>query len=148
MEHFAVVQSIVRAALAGDQAALGKQVARLRERLEKAGAAKEAATLERLLEAVEETREMAPSRVEVSRSLVTGERLTREVHPPIDRETGARLCSIDFVGDGLPAPIYGPVIRETIEGLLQEWSSAAALQSVGVEPTRTPSCQRGSKRTL
>ncbi|ENZ82898.1 MULTISPECIES: ATP-binding protein [Caulobacter] len=137
MEHFAVVQSIVRAALAGDQAALGKQVARLRERLEKAGAAKEAATLERLLEAVEETREMAPSRVEVSRSLVTGERLTREVHPPIDRETGARLCSIDFVGDGLPAPIYGPVIRETIEGLLQEWSSAAALQSVGVEPTRT-----------
>ena len=59
------------------------------------------------------------------------------MHPPIDRETGARLCSIDFVGDGLPAPIYGPVIRETIEGLLQEWSSAAALQSVGVEPTRT-----------
>lgn len=137
MEHFAVVQSIVRAALAGDQAALGKQVARLRERLEKAGAAKEAATLERLLEAVEETREMAPSRVEVSRFLVAGERLTREVHPPIDRETGARLCSIDFVSDGLPAPIYGPAILGTIEGLLQEWNSAAALQSVGVEPTRT-----------
>lgn len=136
MEHFAVVQSIVRAALAGDQAALGKQVTRLRERLEKAGAAKEAATLERLLEAVEETREMAPSRVEVSRFLVAGERLTREVHPPIDRETGARLCSIDFVSDG-PAPIYGPAILGTIEGLLQEWNSAAALQSVGVEPTRT-----------
>lgn len=137
MEHFAVVQSIVRAALAGDQAALRKQVVRLRERVEKAGAAKEAATLERLLEAAEETREMAPSRVEVSRSLVTGERLTREVHPPIDRETGARLCSIDFAGDGLPAPIYGPVIQETIEALLQEWSSAAVLQSLGVEPTRT-----------
>ena len=126
-----MVQSIVRAALAGDQAALGKQVARLRERLEKAGAAKEAATLGRLLDAVEEARELAPSRVEVSRSLVMGERLTPTVHPPIDRETGARLCSIDFVGDGSAAPIYGPTIRGTIEGLLQEWGSDAAVRSVG-----------------
>lgn len=137
MEHFAVVQSIVRAALAGDQGALSKQVARLRERLEKEGAAKEAATLGRLLEAVPETRDMVPSRVEVSRSLVTGERLSQTVNPPIDRETGARLCSIDFLNDAPAAPILGATIRDTIEGLLQEWGSVAALQSVGVEPTRT-----------
>ncbi|MGH1560260.1 AAA family ATPase [Caulobacter segnis] len=67
--------------------------------------------------------------------MVAGERLTREVHPPIDRETGARLCSIDFVSDG-PAPIYGPAILGTIEGLLQEWNSAAGSAS--------PICRRGA----
>ncbi|TIP21134.1 MAG: ATP-binding protein, partial [Mesorhizobium sp.] len=45
MEHFAVVQSIIRAGLAGDREALDKQVLRLRERLEKAGESKDAATL-------------------------------------------------------------------------------------------------------
>jgi hypothetical protein len=37
MEHFSVVESIIRAALAGDRDALDKQILRLRERLEKAG---------------------------------------------------------------------------------------------------------------
>jgi hypothetical protein len=137
MEHFAVVQSIVRAAMSGDREAVGKQVSRLRERLEKAGAAKEAATLERLLAAVDETREMAPSRVEVSRAAVVGERLTPEVNPPIDRETGARLCAIEFERGVYTAPVYSDAVGETIDGLLQEWSNTAALQSVGVTPTRS-----------
>lgn len=137
MDHFAVVQSIVRAALSGDRAAVGKQVTRLRERLEKAGDVKDAATLERLLDAVDEARDITPSRVEVSRAMVSGERLTPDIHLPIDRETGARLCTITFGrGDAL-TPIYGEALHETIDGLLQEWGNAAALQSVGVEPTRT-----------
>ncbi len=137
MDHFAVVQSIVRAALSGDRTAVGKQVARLRERLEKAGDVKDAATLERLLASVEESRDITPSRVEVSRALVSGERLAPDVNPPIDRETGARLCTITFSRGDSQAPIYGEALHETIDGLLQEWSNAAALQSVGVEPTRT-----------
>lgn len=137
MDHFAVVQSIVRAALSGDRGAVGKQVSRLRERLEKAGDLKDAATLQRLLDAVDETKDIAPSRVEVSRTLVSGERLAPDVNPPIDRETGARLCTITFGRCDAQAPIYGAALHETIDGLLQEWSNAAALQSVGVEPTRT-----------
>jgi DNA polymerase III delta prime subunit len=137
MEHFAVVQSIVRAALIGDKVAASKQVERLREHLAKAGAVKEAATLERLLGAVEETRDLAPSRVEVSRTMVSGERLTPDINPPIDRETGARLCSIDFMEPDLPSPIFSPAVQATIDGLLQEWGSVAALQSLGVEPTHT-----------
>ena len=109
MEHFAVVQSLVRAALVGDAQGVGKQVARLQDRLAKAGDDREAATLGRLLDAVEEARDLAPSRVEVSRGLVAGERLTAEVHPPIDRETGAQLCTIDLLAQPALAPIHGSV---------------------------------------
>lgn len=137
MEHFAVIQSIVRAGLAGDREAVDKQVLRLRERLEKAGETKEAATLERLRVAARDTQELAPSRVEMSRGQISGEMLEQGVNPPIDRETGARLCTIDFPGRNGRAPVYGAVVSETVEGLLQEWTSEAALQEVGVSPTRS-----------
>lgn len=137
MQHFAVVQSIVRAGLSGDADAVRKQVERLKERLAKDGDAKDIAALDRLLAAAEETQELAPSRVEVSRALVVGEALTREINPPIDRETGARLCTIEFPSALAVRPVYGPAIEETIHGLLAEWSNAAALGAVGVEPTRS-----------
>lgn len=137
MEHFAVIQSIVRAGLAGDREGVDKQVRRLRERLEKAGATKEAATLERLRAAARDTQELAPSRVEMSRGQISGETLEQGINPPIDRETGARLCTIDFPGRNGRAPVYGAVVSETVEGLLQEWTSEAALQEVGVSPTRS-----------
>jgi len=137
MEHFAVIQSIVRAGLAGDREALDKQVLRLRERLEKAGETKEAATLERLRAAARDTQELAPSRVEMSRGQISGETLEQGINPPIDRETGARLCTIEFPGRNGRAPVYRVVVSETVEGLLQEWTSEAALQELGVLPTRS-----------
>lgn len=137
MEHFAVIQSIIRASLAGDREAVDKQVLRLRERLEKAGATKEAATLERLRTAARDTQELAPSRVEMSRGQIFGETLEQGINPPIDRETGGRLCTVDFPGQNGRAPVYGAVVSETVEGLLQEWTSEAALQEVGVSPTRS-----------
>lgn len=137
MEHFAVIQSIVRAGLAGDPEAVDKQVLRLRERLEKAGATKEAATLERLRAAARDTQKLAPSCVEMSRGQISGETLERGVSPPIDRETGARLCTVDYPARNGRAPVYRTVVAETVEGLLQEWSSEAALQEVGVSPTRS-----------
>ncbi|SDT37418.1 AAA family ATPase [Bradyrhizobium canariense] len=137
MEHFSVIQSIIRAGLAGDRAALDKQVVRLRERMEKAGQIKEAETIDRLRASVSEAYDMAPSRIEISRTLISGERLTPDVNPPIDRETGARLCTLDFPNSDDQQPIYGDIVYETIEGLLQEWTNAEALRSVGVEPTRS-----------
>lgn len=137
MEHFSVVQSIIRAGLAGDQAALDKQVTRLRSRLEKSGMEKEAETLIRLLQSATETKEIAPSRVETSRAQIRGEVLTRETHPPIDRETGAQLCSVDFRDTVRDRPIYGQIVEDTINSLLEEWSNVDALRLVGVEPTRS-----------
>ncbi|RVR13533.1 AAA family ATPase [Sinorhizobium meliloti] len=137
MEHFAVIQSIVRAGLSGDRDALDKQIERLRERLQKAGDVKDAATLERLRAAARDTQEMAPSRVEISRALIVGEVLDPGINPPIDRETGARLCTIDFPTKSDQSPVYMARVAETVEGLLHEWASEAALQAVGVAPTRT-----------
>ncbi|MFK3888830.1 AAA family ATPase [Sphingomonas sp. NPDC079357] len=137
MEHFAVIQSIVRAARSGDRRALDRQVARLLERLEKDGSVKEAAALRRLGGLDAEVQDLAPSRVEVSRAMVSGEALSRDVNPPIDRETGAQLCTIDFGSADLAVPIYSEMIGETIEGLLREWSNEEALRRVGVEPTRS-----------
>lgn len=137
MEHFAVVQSIIRAARGGDHKGLDRQIARLRERLEKDGAVKEAAALRRLEVAETESQNLTPSRVEVSRALITGEALTPDVHPPIDRETGAQLCRIEFGSAKGAAPIYGEAVGLSIHGLLQEWSNVAALRTVGVEPTHS-----------
>lgn len=137
MEHFAVVQSIIRAGLAEDREALNKQVSRLRDRLEKAGEGKEAATLERLRAAARDTQEMAPSRVEMSRGQMVGEVLELGVNPPIDRETGARLCTIDFPTRNSGAPVYAGRVVEAVEGFLGEWTNQAALKAVGVSPTRS-----------
>ena len=138
MEYFSVVQSIIRAGLSGDREAVVKQAARLRGRLERAGAKKEAETIGRLLTANTENKELAPSRIEVSRTLIAGETLTQDVNPPIDRETGARLCSILFPPDiEMPRPIYDERVNETIEGVIAEWSHAGRLKDFGVEPTRS-----------
>ncbi len=66
-----------------------------------------------------------------------GERLTPEINVPIDRETGARLCTVEFGDPEERPPVHGDMVRMAVEGLLEEWRSAAALQSVGVEPTHT-----------
>ncbi|MER9082447.1 ATP-binding protein [Mesorhizobium sp. M0895] len=137
MEHFAVVQSIIRAGLAGNREALDKQVLRLRERLETTGQHKEAATLERLLAAARDTQDMAPSRVEISRARVVGEVLDTGVNAPIDKETGARLCTIDFPTRNGGSPVYSPRVLEAVDGLLGEWTNEAALQAVDVSPTRS-----------
>ncbi|MCT2580946.1 AAA family ATPase [Mesorhizobium sp. P16.1] len=137
MEHFAVIQSIIRAGFAGDREALDKQVLRLRERLEKAGENKEASTLDRLRASARDTQDLAPSRVEMSRGKIVGELLEPGVNPPIDRETGARLCTIDFPSGNGQAPVYAACVMETVEDLLNEWSNQAALQAVGVAPTRS-----------
>ena len=55
----------------------------------------------------------------------------------MDRETGARLCFINFPAGEWAQPIYGDVINGTIEDLLQEWANAEALRSMAVEPTRS-----------
>lgn len=81
---------------------------------------------------------MAPSAVEVSRALVTGDELTANVHPPSDRETSVPLAQIIMEPDrGRPTPIYNETLRLSLDGLVSEWSRAAALRALGVEPSRS-----------
>ncbi len=137
MEHFAVIQSLVRVGLTGDRDAFEQQVIRLRGRLEKAKDTNRVKTIDRLLNSVSTTKELKPSRVELSRTMIRGERLTAETHPPVDRETGARLCTIDFDDGSFKAPILGTNVELAIKGLIEEWQNVATLKKVGIEPTRT-----------
>jgi len=137
MEHFAVIQSLIRVGLVGDRDAFKQQVIRFRARLEKAKDTDKVKTIDRLLRSASTAKELRPSRVELSRTLVRGERLTAETHPPIDRETGARLCTVDFGDTSFAAPILGKNVESTIRGLVEEWQNVAALEKIGIEPTRT-----------
>lgn len=138
MEHFSVVQSLIRAGLAGEREVFDKQVGRLRSRLLKSGDHKSVETIDRLLRSATEVKELQPSELVVSRTLITGETLTLETNPPIDRETGARLCEVCFPETGVVAmPVYDEVAGRTVEGLLSEWSNIAPLRKLGVEPTRS-----------
>ena len=138
MEHFSVVQSLIRAGLSGDQTAFRKQVSRLRARFLKDGDNKSVSTIDRLLKNAAEIKSLQPSEVEISRALISGETLTRETNSPIDRETGARLCEISFPGDSVDTtPVYDEIVGHTIDGLLAEWRSASNLKKLGVEPTRS-----------
>lgn len=138
MEHFSVVQSLIRAGLDGKTAVVEKQVGRLRSRLEKAGDTKSVAKIDRLLKNMTDVGSLEPSEVKISRALIVGENLTPEINPPIDRETGARLCEISFLDSKQGVrPVYDEVVGHTIDGLLAEWSNAGSLKKLGVEPTRS-----------
>ncbi len=137
MEHFSVVQSIIRAGLQEDRTALDKQVVRLRTRLERSGASTEAAVIDRLLKSASDTRELAPTRVDVSRMLVSGEELSPNVDAPIDRETGAVLCEINFPAEEFVEPVLDDEIGFSVDSMIEEWGKASELSAVGVAPTRT-----------
>jgi hypothetical protein len=136
MEHFSVVQTLCRVGLEQADDQFRKQVQRLRDRLAKAGETKEAEALERLLETVSSEVMMAPSVVEVSRSLVFGEELTSNVFAPADRETGVPLAEISLTpGEGRPEPIYGETLKLALSALLEEWRHPERLRRQGVEPS-------------
>lgn len=137
LEHFTVVSSLVRMGLRNGDAQFRAQVVRLRDRLVKAGEIKEAEAVNRLLQNDSAPSNLAPSDVEVSRLLVTGEPLTGAAHPPTDRETSAPLADIvlDPASRAI-APIFGGATAEAIEAITAEWLHGARLQSMGLEPAR------------
>jgi chromosomal replication initiation ATPase DnaA len=138
MDHFPIIQSLCRAALAQPSPAVRKQVERLRDALSKAGDTKACATLSSLLTMVDRTVELAPSRIERSCVQVPGEALSRNTQAPVDRETAAPLAEIIFPPDiQSQAPVFDDTVASAIASLMEEWSNLQALADVGVQPART-----------
>jgi hypothetical protein len=138
VDHFSVVQSLCRIGLEGNDPRFRKQVERLRDRLGAAGDQKSAAALERLLAGADSEHALAPSVVELSRGLVTGDELTTNVHAPSDRETSVPLAEVILnPGAGKPAPIYADTLRLALDAMLNEWRRVDALRAAGVEPSRS-----------
>ena len=138
MEHFSAIQSLCRVGLEGGDARFRRQVERLRDRLVKAGDERDASTLSALLTNVASEVSFAPSNVEVSRSLVTGDELTANVHPPADRETSVPLAEILLApAEGQPTPIFDETLQLAMNALVSEWQRSDALKLLGVEPSRS-----------
>lgn len=138
MQHFAVIQSLCRIGLAGGDKAFRAQVERLRDRLAKDGDQADAETLTRLLAATPSTAELTPTRVELSRFHATGEFLTPQVHPPVDRETSQPLCRIDLnPAARAPRPVLGERSLKAICDVIAEWNTHARLSELGIAPSRS-----------
>lgn len=138
MDHFSAVQSLCRIGLESGDARFRKQVERLRDRLKKSGEVAEAATLEGLLVSALNDTSLAPSTVEVSRSLVSGDELTANVPSPADRETSVPLAQIALhPGRDQPKPIYDETLRLALDALVSEWQRSEVLRSMGLEPSRS-----------
>lgn len=138
MEHFSVIQSLCRAGLDTKDDRVRRQVERLRDRLQKSGDTRDAATLDRLLNSVGDEGTLAPSIIQVSRALVQGDELTSNVQAPSDRETSVPLAEIILKpGHSLPEPIHTETLHLALSALTEEWSKVEALRAMGVEPSRS-----------
>jgi hypothetical protein len=138
LEHFAVIQTLCRVGLEGNDPRFRQQVERLRDRVRKEGDQKSASVLERLLAAAGSDHTLTPSAVEVSRTLVTGDELTGNVHPPSDRETSVPLAEVILdPAVGKPAPIYTETLKLALDAMLNEWKRVETLRAMGVEPSRS-----------
>jgi ATPase family associated with various cellular activities (AAA) len=138
VEHFSAIQSLCRVALETGDDRVRQQVKRLRDRLQKSDQTTEVRALDRLLSGGGEKTSLAPSVVEISRSLVQGDVLTENVQVPVDRETSIPLAEIILSpAQNYPVPIYSERLTSAFDDLLGEWERAAALKALGVEPSRS-----------
>lgn len=138
MEHFAIIQALCRGALASPSSAVKKQLERLTDALIKDGEEKQAASLKALLNSSEHNRDVAPSRLTLSKGAMQGEVLTPNTPVPVDKETSAPLAEIVFPASirGEP-PIFNEAITRAVETILEDWTHLEELQTIGVEPTRS-----------
>lgn len=138
MEHFSVIQSLCRIGLELGDVRFRRQVERLLDRLKKAGDERNANALDKLLKHVANETSLAPSAVEVSRSLVSGDELTANVHPPVDRDSSVPLAEIVLQpSKGKPEPIYNETLQLALNGIVSEWERSAELRAMGVEPSHS-----------
>lgn len=138
MQHFPVIQSLCRLGLKAQDPAFRQQVERLHERLVKAGDVKDAETLARLLKAATTATAMQPTKVELSRFHITGEPLTPQVHPPVDRETAQPLCRMVInPADHTRQPVLSERSNAAVADLIAEWNTFERLNELGVPPGRS-----------
>lgn len=138
MQHFPVIQSLCRLGLKAQDPAFRQQVERLHERLVKAGDLKDAETLARLLQASTVATAMQPTKVELSRFHITGEPLTPQVHPPVDRETSQPLCRIVLnPAEHTRHPVLSQRSSASVADLIAEWKTFERLNELGVPPGRS-----------
>ncbi|WP_339618733.1 ATP-binding protein [uncultured Salinibacterium sp.] len=139
MEHFAILKSLVRVAMAHDTPPLRHQIERLAEAMSAAGETKEAAALRRTLSTSAREHGLTPSRIAKSNTtLEAGERLTSSVPVPVDKESSANLATVTMPEDiHVSLPLFPNSVQENIEALIQEWANATLLGEAGMRATQS-----------
>lgn len=139
MDHFDIVLALSRMALNGDSKKVAYQIDRLRKAL-KAGDAKQAQMLEKLLERQQRRQHLAPMALEQLKARrnglqLPGEELSRSTPLPTDKETGAPLARVVLPDEfGISPPILGPNLESAIADLLREWDRIEELARMDVRP--------------
>ena len=135
MEHFPVVRSLCRSAMADPSPAVRRQVERLRDELMQSGETKQAASLTELLGPTERKGEAGPGSTLRPRANVPEKALTPFTPLPVDRETSAPLADLMFAeGFQLGPPLFDARTRDAVETTLEEWENLEELLSVGIKP--------------
>ena len=141
MEHFPIVLALLRASVRDKSGAVVQHAERLREALHKAGAADEAQAIEQILDGTRQSSagKLVPSRVVRSRAISSGEAMTANLFPPVDKETSAPLAdilSVDRLAE-LGPPLLNERLERAVDHLAEQWAGAYDLQAAGVKVPRT-----------
>ncbi|MBX9756409.1 MAG: ATP-binding protein [Pseudomonadaceae bacterium] len=141
MENFPIVLALLRASVRDKSSTVVQHAERLREALQKAGASDEAQAITDVLDSSRKsgTGKLVPSRVVRSRFVSSGEMMTPNTSPPVDKETSAPLAEIFFSDhfEGLAPPILNARLERAIDHLQEQWVGAAELQAAGIKIPRT-----------
>ncbi len=138
MEHFPLVKSLSRVALANPTSAVKKQIKRLAEALEQDGHVVEANELDELLSGNTKTKSMAPSKLIRSFVDVPGETLSASVKIPVDKETSSPLAEVIFhEQDSIDQPLFDENVAAAVDSILKQWTDSITYQSHGLEPYKT-----------
>ena len=138
MNHFSIIQALCRSALAAPSPAVRKQVERLQAALAKDGDDKQAASIAGLLATAQRAKEVAPSRIERSKTQLVGETLGPSTAVPVDHETSAALAEIIFPSQISPrSPLFNPAVTQAVGSFIDEWANFDALSELGIVPSKT-----------
>jgi hypothetical protein len=138
MEHFSIVHTICRLAMANPSDAVKHQVERLSQALLDSGDEKSAQSLKALMLRADRNQEMVPRRLVPSRASMSlpGETLLPSTTLPADKESGVRLVEVVFPETpALQRPFLPPQLDRAVQLLMDEWKSAAELRAVDAEPS-------------
>ncbi|EAA6245594.1 ATP-binding protein [Salmonella enterica subsp. salamae] len=133
MENFNTILSICRVAMENPNPTLTGHIKRLVAKLRSKGDERNALSLEKLLDSQEEDTTLVPSRITLTKpSISWGEKLTKAVKPPVDKETGNILAEIIFPENEKSKPIFDHAFETALDSMLYEWKHADLLRQNGI----------------
>ncbi|ELW1649071.1 ATP-binding protein [Enterobacter oligotrophicus] len=134
MENFSTILSICRVAMENPTPTLTGHIKRLATKLRSKGDERNANSLDKLLSSQAEEIALVPSRVTLTKPTFSwGEKLTKAVKPPVDKETGNVLAEIFFPDKEREKPVFEHDFEYAIDSMLNEWKHADLLRQNGIK---------------